>query len=117
MALAVALNLMAPDHWAQIDITGLVGGHDHGAHDHGAAAQAHRHSGDEHSRHCHGDAATCSDIPLSAVGGLVLLGAVLAFAGGALSRGRLVVSPSGTFAAWTAGPATPPPRFALSASV
>lgn len=112
MAFAVALNLVAPDHWTQIDVPGLLGGHEHGAHGHGAAAQ-HRDSGDEHARHCHGDAATCLDIPLSAVGGLVLLGAVLAFGGGDFSRGWRSGADPTAVASWISGPATPPPRFAL----
>lgn len=62
MVLAIALILGAPDHW---DLGWPGASHSHGE-DEAASAAA-------HARHCHGDAATCTDLPLTSIGGLAAL--------------------------------------------
>ena len=71
--LSIAVMAAAPDHQASLAPGPALTNH-------GAQAAGHNAA---HSRHCHGDAAGCSDVPLAAATGLTMLAAVLAFAGGA----------------------------------
>jgi hypothetical protein len=64
MIVAVALMLAAPDHWG----VSLPGTHSH--HDGGESSTSHVAN---HARHCHGDAATCTDLPLTSTGGIAAL--------------------------------------------
>lgn len=107
MLLAVALMLSAPDHWPAF----VSGGH---AHDHGHHGTSPRQEQDHHSRHCHGDAATCSDLPLTTVFGLAALAAWLAF--GLNGPVRAVALPPGLRwrSQWLRVP-HPPPRTPLPA--
>jgi hypothetical protein len=63
MLLAVALTLSAPDHW----LSPLQLGSDH---EHASAETA---SAAAHGRHCHGKAATCTDLPVTAISGIAAL--------------------------------------------
>ena len=70
MLVALALTLAAPDHWLStlaLPINAMEG------HAHPES----RNTADAHSRHCHGNAASCSDVPLTTIGGLALLAAWL----------------------------------------
>lgn len=108
MALAVALGITAPDHW---QASNPLGQWLNGSHAHPAEVQERDSHGDEerHARHCHGDAATCSDLPLTATGGFIALAALLLFGAGDLLARRLWRdrrAPS----AWAQAPLLPPPR-------
>ena len=64
MLLSLAMTIGAPDHWLH-DIVSLGQG-DHTA---DVSPQAE----ERHVQHCHGEAATCTDLPLTATSGLALL--------------------------------------------
>jgi hypothetical protein len=78
MIAALALMLAAPDHWGRP----LGARHDHG-HESSSAQEA-----QAHARHCHGDAATCTDLPLTGVGGLAALQGWLAMPASFVPRDR-----------------------------
>lgn len=112
MALSVVLNITAPDHWRIANPLGLVlaeRGHEHLEH---AAPRGHHDDGPEHARHCHGDAATCSDLPLTATGGFIALAALLALGGGGMDRSGRASRAPGVPRGWDRAPASPPPRAA-----
>ena len=110
MLLALALMLTAPDHWFVPAMQAVWD--DHGV----TAAAAHPHDDNEvHGRHCHGKAATCSDMPLTAIGGLALLAAWIGFA--ATSRRSFSASATWRRLAGIALDVTaPPPRVRVSAA-
>jgi hypothetical protein len=98
MVAALAVMLGAPDHW---DLSWP--GNDGHVHHHDV--DAHR---DAHARHCHGDAATCTDFPLTGIGGLAALGNWLSLPPQFVhvplaSRSGVAPEPRGDVA-------TPPPR-------
>jgi hypothetical protein len=73
MLLALVLMIAAPDHW-NFQVGWLhFEGDDH--HHLGTVLDSSHPTGSEesHERHCHGNLDTCSDIPLTTVGGLALL--------------------------------------------
>ncbi|MGD9932249.1 MAG: hypothetical protein AB7T37_00885 [Dehalococcoidia bacterium] len=76
MLLAVLLSGLAPDH---------VFGQD----SHHAAAD----TADAHSQHCHGDAASCTEAPLTTAANVAHLSESLGAAGGPMVRGAPAVSP------------------------
>jgi len=99
MLLAVVLMVSAPDHWG----VSVPASHSHGADEHAQASAA------GHSRHCHGDAATCSDLPVYGLSGFA---ALEGWASGPLrltDAGRA----ANAFLPWRSAvyePATPPPQ-------
>ncbi len=108
MLLAVATSVVAPDHWLQPWLAAAHGMVVEGSHSH-----AHSHApGDDghHSRHCHGDAASCSNVPLTGFSGLALLALVCAFAAPFVAGARTVVARA-TLRPWQEFPPTPPPRI------
>lgn len=112
MALSVLLNITAPDHWRIANPPGLAlaaRGHEHLDQ---AAPRGHHDDGPEHARHCHGDAATCSDLPLTATGGFIALAALLALGGGGMDRSGRASRAPGIPRGWDRAPASPPPRAA-----
>ena len=99
MALAVALMLGAPDHWAG----GLLNStHHHGTHEQQQSTQT-------HTRHCHGKAATCTDLPLTGGSGIAALDRWLA-----APTAFVLAAPSAglepLLAQTSVETATPPPR-------
>lgn len=114
MVLAVVLNVSAPDHWGHIPnpLDALV----NGSHTHPALPAAAHESGPEHARHCHGNAASCSDLPLTSVGGFVALAAMLALAGAGISFGRPLPLDATMRHSWGAPPLHPPPRTSAAPS-
>jgi hypothetical protein len=103
MLLSLLLMVASPDHW-DIGLPFARPGHHDGAKGPGGESE-------QHARHCHGDAATCSEVPLTAISGMAALTAFLAFAGPALVLAGLpaaAIAPAG----WMTGVATPPPRRA-----
>jgi hypothetical protein len=55
LLLSLALTVVGPDHW-DVSLPGFAEGSHHHA--------------EGHERHCHGDAANCSDVPVPPLGGL-----------------------------------------------
>jgi len=95
MLAALFTTIAAPDHW---------GGH-HADDDPDAGAQ--------HAQHCHGSAASCSDVPLTTVGGLAFLAAALAVAGSHYVR-RPDAAPLARLLGWNSRVPSPPPKLALA---
>jgi hypothetical protein len=98
IAILPALTFLG--HWPEtrIDIPGtnawfvvpLTGGHDDGAHEHaGAGAQSRgtttigTEDPDAHARHCHADAASCTDAPFTGASAFALLCESVALLGAA----------------------------------
>ena len=77
MLLAVVLIVLAPDHW-DLPLP-FLHAHEHAERHQSAPAEG-------HGRHCHVDAAACSDLPLVSATGLALLAAWLG--AGPLAGGR-----------------------------
>lgn len=77
MLLAVILIVFAPDHW-DLPLPFL--------HAHERAGRHQIETADRHGRHCHADAATCSDAPLVSATGIAVLAAWLG--AGLTSGGR-----------------------------
>jgi hypothetical protein len=100
MLLAIVLTVAAPDHWS-LPIPILGHSHD---------SQEHTDGDEAHERHCHGGAATCSDVPLAAATGIAFLAAWIGFglAGGGAWRRACAVSAS--LAGRCVEVASPPPR-------
>jgi len=108
MALAVVLGITAPDHWG--GIPNPLDAFMDAEHSHGFTPVDEHPAGLAHGRHCHGDAANCSDLPLTSVGGFLVLAAMLAMGGVHSSLGRLFLGPNSPFLDWNTSPLLRPPR-------
>jgi hypothetical protein len=96
MLAALVTTIAAPDHW---------GGNHPDDGDSDAAAH--------HAQHCHGSAASCSDVPLTTIGGLAFLAAALAVAGSHYVR-RPDAAPLARLLGWNSRVPSPPPKLALA---